>query len=138
MIVKLLTKPDLGDLYIEGPESVHGCEHIASQLFLLIRENHGEATARRIFAKWGNPPTAKRLAMFENVSLLDRLDMMEPKPNVQKLARQLAEENKALPRAKQRGPGSTNPIALEKQIRRIRDLRTRRMKKGTWLGPFPG
>jgi hypothetical protein len=132
-LVRLLERRALGTLYEEGAESVKGCEHLAYQLFLLIREHHGDAEARRIFAMWGTPPTAKRLAMIENIGLLERLDLM-PKPNVQKLARQLAKENKVLPRTKQRGAGSTNPIALEKQIRRVRDMRKAEMKKGTWLG----
>jgi hypothetical protein len=132
MLVRLLERRSL---YEEGAESVKGCEHLAYQLFLLIREHHGNAEARRIFAMWGNPPTAKRLALIQNIGLLDRHRM--PKPNIQKLARQLAKENKALPRAKQRGAGSTDPITLEKQIRRVRDFRKAHMKKGTWLGPIP-
>jgi hypothetical protein len=136
MIVKLLQKPNLGDLSVEGCESVFGCKHIAQQLFTLITTRHGERTARRIFAMWGTPPTTRRLAMIKNFGLLGRLDLME-EPNVQRLARQIAKENEGLPRKDRRGPGSTNPVALEKQIRRIRDLRTAGMKKGTWWGPFP-
>ena len=136
MIVKLLQKPDLGDLSMEGCESVFGCNHIAQQLFTLITARHGERIARRIFAKWGTPPSERRRQLIANIGLLDRLDMMKP-PNVQQLARSLAGENKKLPRSQQRGAGSTNPKALEKQITRIRDLRKAHMKKGTWLGPFP-
>jgi hypothetical protein len=136
-IVKLLQKPDLGDLFVEGCESVFGCNHIAQELFALITARHGERIARRIFAKWGTPPSDRRRQLIANMGLLDSLDMMKPKPNVQRLARELAAENKKLPRSQQRGAGSTNPKALEKQITRIRDLRKAHMKKGTWRGPFP-
>jgi hypothetical protein len=122
---------------LEGSESVYGCEYLAYLLFMTIRAQHGDRIARRIFAKWGTPPTANQLNRIANMGLLDRLDMMEPKPNVQRLARELAKENKLLPRSKQRGAGTTNPITLEKHIRRVRDLRIAHMKKGTWAGPFP-
>jgi len=137
MIVRLLQKPDLGDLSVEGCESVFGCNHIAQQLFALITARHGEQIARRIFAKWGTSPSKRRVQHVENMGLLDRLDRMKPGPNVQQLARQIAEENKKLPKSQRRGAGGINPKALEKQITRVRDLRTEHMEKGTWLGPFP-
>jgi hypothetical protein len=136
MIVKLLQKPDPGDLYVDGCESIRGCKHVARQLFTLIKTRHGERTTRQIFAMWGTAPTDRRLGLLKNMSLLDRLDVM-PEPNVMELARQLAAENESLPREEQRGPGSTNPKALDKQIRRIRDFRAAHMERGTWLGPFP-
>jgi hypothetical protein len=146
MLTKLLGKPgankplrpdQLHCASKEGAETIHGCIHMAQLLFMVIRENQGDGIARRIFAKWGKPPSDSTLQEIANLGLLTRLDLMKPKPNVQRLARQLAEENKRLPRTKQRGAGSTNPIALEKQIRRIRDFRIAHMEKGTWSGPFP-
>jgi hypothetical protein len=122
---------------IDGAESVNGCENMAYLLFMIIREQHGDRTARRIFAKWGTPPTTRRLKFIANLGLLDRLDRMKPKPSVQRLARELAAENKGLPLAERKAAGGINPIALEKLIRRTRDLRVACMKKGTWTGPFP-
>jgi hypothetical protein len=91
----------------------------ASFLFQEIEVELGRPAARRIFAKFGTPPSARKLAMLKNFSLLDRLDMMKPKPNVKKLARELAEENKELPTEQRRGPGSTNPETLERHIRTL-------------------
>ncbi len=146
MLIELLDKPR-GDVplrpnqiryaWIEGAESISGCAHMAYLLFMVIHEQHGERVARRIFAKWGTPPSALRQQQIANLGLLDRYDMMKPKPNAQRLARELAKENKALPRAKQRGVGSTNPVALEKQIRRQIEKRATSMRKGTWVGPLP-
>jgi hypothetical protein len=136
MIVKLLQKPDPGDLYVDGCESIFGCKHIAQQLFNLIATRHGENAARRIFSIWCKPPTKRHLAMLKNIGLLERLDIME-RPNVQRLARQIAKENELLPRKDRRGPGTTNPVALEKQIRRVRDWREACIGKGIWMGPFP-
>jgi hypothetical protein len=162
MLLDILQRNDLNG--IEGPD---GCYKAALELFLLIREIQGEhivrralahretpptpdemrtitdrgklqgeQIARRIFAQWGTPPTAKKIGMIKNWGLLDLYDLMK-EPNVQELARKLAEENKALPRAQQRGPGATDPVTLEKQIRRQVTLRKARIKKGTWLGPIP-
>ena len=144
-LVYLLGKPDetrphpdqFRYLGVEGVESFFGAEHVVQLLFMLIREKHGDQIARRIFAKWGTPPSKSRLAMIKNIGLLDRFDLMRPKPNVQKLARQLAAENKNLPKDKRRGAGSTDAKALEKQIRRQIRERGEHMQKGTWLGPFP-
>jgi hypothetical protein len=144
MLIDLLEKANAGETgrqlhyaSIPGAESVTGCLHMAQLLFMVFRENHGDSIARRIFAKWSAPPSNRRLQEIANLGLLDRLDLMKPKPNVQRLARQLAGENERLPKSKQRGAGSTNPMLLEKQIRRIRDFRKACMKEGIWLGPFP-
>jgi hypothetical protein len=146
MLIERLGKPDaktplrpdqLRYASLPGVESVTGAKHMAYLLFMVIREHHGDAAARAVFALWGTTPSAARLHQIANIGLLDRLDMMKPKPNVQRLAWQLAKENKAIPRSKQRGAGSTNPTALEKQIRRQVRERDDAMKAGTWLGPFP-
>ena len=105
-------------------------------VFLEIRKRYGEREARRLFSLWGNPPTPARLRKIANLGLLDRYDMMR-EPNVQLLARELAEQNKQLPRSKRHGAGSTNATALEKQIRRLLDERKRGMAADTWMGPFP-
>jgi hypothetical protein len=117
----------LSDLYVEGVDSIRGAEYAAYKLFRKIEEHHGRAGARRIFALWGSPPSAKKLRWIKNAALLDRLDMMKPEPNVQRLARELAEENKTLPREERHGPrGSINPVTLDKYIRRLCDKRAKR------------
>ena len=126
----------LGSLYEEGIDTVKGSEYAAYKLFRLIEKHHGRPAARRIFAMWGTAPTKRRLATIRNLALLDRYDSMKPKPNVEKLARQLAVENKSLPGEKRRGAGGTNAKALEKQIRRQIKYRDKHMKIGTWFGPI--
>jgi hypothetical protein len=146
MLIDLLGKPDgktplrpdqLRYAFTPGADSIPGAKHMAYLLFMVIREHQGDRAARRIFAMWGNPPTPARLQQIANVGLLDHYDMMKPRPNVQRLARELAEQNKTRPRSEQRGAGSTDPITLEKHIRRQIALRKKAMKAGTWLGPFP-
>jgi len=123
-------RPDqLGLSGLEGLESERGCEQMAYLLFMLIREHHGDKAAHLIFAKWAKPASAAKLALIANIGLLQRLYRMKPKPNVQRLACELAIENKSLPRAKQRGAGSTNPITLEKLIRRTRDFHIKKGKR---------
>lgn len=137
MIVRLLQKPDLGDLNVEGSETIFGCKHIAQQLFTLITARHGERAARRIFAMWATPPSDRRLQLIANMGLLDSYDRMKPKPNKRQLARETAKENEKLPKSQRRGAGGTDPKNLVKQIDRALKLRKAHMKKGTWLGPFP-
>jgi hypothetical protein len=145
ILIDLLGKPDaktplrpdqLRYASREGAETILGARHMAQLLFMVIREHQGDRTARRIFAMWGTPPTDSRLKEIANLGLLDRYDMMK-RPNVRQLALELAEENKALPRNKQRGAGSIVPADLEQQIRRVRRERAAAIKAGTWLGPFP-
>jgi hypothetical protein len=146
MLIDLLGKPDaktplrpdqLRYAFTPGADSITGAKHMAHLLFMVIREHHGDQTARRIFAMWGNPPTPKRLQQIANVGLLDAYDMMKPKPNAQQLARERAKQNKSLPRSEQRGAGGVDERALEKLINRQIKLREKAMKAGTWLGPFP-
>jgi hypothetical protein len=54
-LIALLQNPD-------GVQYVKDCEHIASLLFSLIREMHGEAEARRIHLRLGWPPFASAAA----------------------------------------------------------------------------
>lgn len=129
-LVSLFNRP-------HGMNSIENCEDAAYLIFSEIKTRHGLAEARRIFRLWGPDPSPRRVAQVGNLGLLDRLDMMKPGPNVQRLARELAVENKALPRAKQRGAGGTDPMRLERQIRRQVLLRKQRISKGTWTGPFP-
>ena len=114
-------------VYREGLDTIPGAIDAASNLFREIEKHHGLTKARRIFAKLASPPTARRLNQIKNESLLNQSDIMKPGPDVQRLARKLAEENMALPRKQHHGPrGSTNPVTLEKHIRRLRDKRDHR------------
>lgn len=111
-------------LYREHMDTVNGCEYAAYLLFREIEKLHGRAEARRILTKYGSPPSARRTARIKNLGLLDRYDMMKPKPNVQKLARELTEENRELPQEQRHGPrGTINQATLEKHIRRLLDER---------------
>ena len=105
----------------------------ASKLFHEIWTELGEAEARRIFVSIAGPMTPKQEGEFRNAVLLGHYNTMMPKPNIQKLARQLAEANKILPVEHRFGPrGTTSSFVMEKQIRRLverqRKLIARRRK----------
>jgi hypothetical protein len=118
-------------------------ENEASKLFQRIVErfgvddrHRGIDEARRIFDKFSAPPSPQRVAEIKNWALLDLCDLFAP--NVRKLARELAEENKTLPRAERHGPrGSTDPFVMDRHIRRLRKERKEALEKGTWGGPVP-
>ena len=88
----------------------------ASNLFLEIREVLGDERARRVFAIWGTKPTASRLNEIENMSIIDRLDMMSGAPNVKELARQIARE-------KYCDPTPEEIATVERHIRRLKAIR---------------
>jgi hypothetical protein len=122
-LIELITPPKIPDGR-ERIDTIPGAKHAAQLLFSLIAEHHGKEEAYRILAKFGAPPSASRMGKIKNLGLLDMYDLMRPKPNVQQLAFRLAAENKKLPRAEQRGTGSTNVMTLDRHIRRL--LRERR------------
>ncbi len=97
-------------------DGLNGWAHLANCLFFAIARHYGEAAARGVFKDSGPMPKRFRTAL-RNASLLDRLGAMKPKPNVAKLARVIAEENKKLPRERQRGAGGTDVLVLEDHIR---------------------
>lgn len=112
------------------------CEDAAYTLFKEITDRHGVAQAQRIFMKFGQPPTQRKRAKIKNYGLLDRYDLMKP-PNATKLARELAAENKKLPRTERRGSGSTNPTTLLRHLRRLIRERKNSLKAGkAWGGPI--
>ncbi len=137
---QIIRRLESKDPYTPGPNTITGCEYVALQLFQLICENHGEGEARRIFAMWGTPPSRRRVGQFSNWGLLDRLDRMQPKPNIQRLAREIAAENKnKQPRERPRGPaGNINAFALDRHIRHLCKQRKDAMNEGAWWGPIPG
>jgi hypothetical protein len=102
---------------------------------VLANSDLGRRRAARIFQHFGRPVTKTRRIEMANHGLLLSLDIMKPKPIVHRLAKQLAEENKKLPRAQQRGAGSTSVRALEKHIRDLEKKRAAGIKNGTWWGP---
>jgi hypothetical protein len=101
--------------------------HAAAKLFHEISTDLGKAEARWIFTSIAVPRTPQQEAALRNMELLICYDTMMPKPNVKKLAQQLAEANKTLPAENRYGRGSTNPRALDKHIRRL--VKQRRAKQ---------
>jgi hypothetical protein len=124
----------LGGIYY--PNTISGCVNAALTLFYEIDKLHGRAVARRIFTMWASGPSPRKLGFIKNAALLDRYDMMRPTPNVQRLAQELAEENKTLPRGRRHGPrGTTNALTMDKHIRR---LLAERDRPGSYLPQAPG
>ena len=100
----------------------------AAKLFQEMEKEIGLADARRIFKEIAGPPTPKQRAGWKNLELVMRYDCMT-QPNVLRLARELAEENRNLPQELRHGPtGSTDLTVLEKQIRRLLATRKRASK----------
>jgi hypothetical protein len=58
------------------------CEQAAYKVFCEIMRRHGKTEARRIFLKFGRPPSNRKIGKIKNYALLDRHDMMKPGPNV--------------------------------------------------------
>jgi hypothetical protein len=97
-------------------QGIQGWVYLANCLFFAISKHHGEQVARGIFKGSGPMPKKLRTAL-RNATVLDRLYRMKPKPNVAKLARELAKENKKLPKERHRGAGGINASTLEDHIR---------------------
>lgn len=102
--------------------------------FSEISEVIGDRNARWVFALWGNGVSKRRQQEIDNHMLLIQLDMMK-KPSMLGLAKRLAQENKSLPRAQQKGARGIDVIALEKLIRGAVAKRNKGLEQGTWWGP---
>jgi hypothetical protein len=103
--------------------------YAAAKLFREIQAEIGLDDARRIFAMVGAPPTAKQRAGWRNMELLALYDCMMPKSNVQRLARDIADKNKKLPKGERYGPrGSTDPLILDRHIRRLISRRKSKLR----------
>jgi hypothetical protein len=101
----------------------------ATKLFHEMQTETGLEDARRIFKEIAGPATPKQRKGWKNMELVARYDCMAQPPNVLRLARELAKENRHLPRELRHGPtGSTDPKVLYKQIRRL--VARRRAKRG--------
>jgi hypothetical protein len=86
----------------------------------------GSFIRRTSLASCSSPASSSSSNDFEIGSSL--YDTMMPRRNVQKLARQLAEANKKLAVKDRYGPrGSTDPLVLDKHIRRL--IARRRVKR---------
>jgi len=116
-------------------ETIESAKSYALRLFIQIQIKHGEEVARKIFAGWGKPLSKTQRAEIKDWEILARYDQMSPWPNVQKLARELAEENKALPPDEQRGAGGIDENNMDEYIRRLRRDRKKGLADGTWQGP---
>jgi hypothetical protein len=100
-----------------------GAQMRALRTFLEIEKHHGEDETRRIFARLGKKPGKLELKEREGFRVLERYDTMEPRPNVDQLARQIAGET-----------GRTFETAkayINEQRRKRRD----KIVAGTWAGP---
>lgn len=106
---------------------LRGWAYLANCLFFAISRHHTPATARKIFNASG--PAPKRLTTaLRNATVLERFDRMKPKPNMARLARELAEENNRLPKERRRGSGGTDPGNLKDHIRDLRRARDKTVR----------
>jgi hypothetical protein len=110
-------------LFAGRVETKQGAELRALRTFLEIEKHHGEEEARRIFARLGKKPGKREIKEREGFDMLSRFDMMEPRPNVDHLARQIAEET-----------GRTFDTA-KAYINELRRKRRDMIAAGTWAGP---
>jgi len=107
--------------YVDGFDSIRGCEYAAYELFGEIERRHGLEQAYRIFTKFGMRPSARKLARIKNDSLLDRYDLMDGKQSVQRLAKEVAKDGS--------GPrGSSDVLTVDKHIRRL--IKKRELRDG--------
>lgn len=125
----------LKDVYWRGIETHNGADWAVQRLFWRIERQHGEAFARKIFAQRGRATTKADAKEKRKWEVLDHLDRMQPKPNVRQFAKALAESNRSLPRAEQKGLGGIDQHALEALIRVMRAERAEKQKTGEWYGP---
>ena len=101
----------------------------AAKLFHKISKDLGAADARRIFTSISASRTPNQERVLRNSEMLIKHDAMMPKPNIAKLARQLAKANETLPVERRYGPrGTTEPFVMDKHIRRL--LARRRKLRG--------
>ena len=115
-------------------EMVQGAHSAVERLFWRIEHQHGEAYARKLFAQRGRTPTKADGKERRKWEILDQLDQMHPL-NVRQFAKDLAEENRKLPKLARKGLGGIDPNTLEALIREVRRERTAKQKAGTWYGP---
>jgi len=96
---------------LTAKQGIEGWAFLASQLFFGIAKSHDLPSARKIF-DWAGPLSKRGRARLDDVYVLQRLAGMRPR-NIAKLAQELVEENKKLPRERQHGPGGTDRPSLD-------------------------
>lgn len=107
-----------------GPiETREGAQIRALRTFLEIEKHHGEAEARRIFARLSKKPGKRGLKEREGFNVLARYDTMKPRPNVERLAAEIAKET-----------GRTVDTA-KGYINELRRRRREMIKTNSWAGP---
>jgi len=79
---------------------------------------HGRKVAQGYLRIFGAPPTKAQTRQMRDLRVIDRLLAMNP-PQPYKLARELAEKNKTLPKVERWGTGTTNVRAMEKYVERL-------------------
>jgi hypothetical protein len=122
----------------EDLRSLESCRGLLSMLFKNIQERYGEMTACRLFAPYATPLSASDR---KNLDLL--VEYYIRKKPLKTLAKELAEENKKLPRNERHGPrGTTDSNTMKNQIKRLlkrRDAgyeRHRARLVGLWIEKF--
>jgi hypothetical protein len=102
---------------IPEPKDLSACILAVECLFEEIIDLLGYETARDLFRVFVKEPTPSQKGEIRNRQIVRDYYAM-PKPNIAHLARVFAEENKALPRKEQYGPGGTDVSALWFHIHR--------------------
>jgi hypothetical protein len=105
------------------PRTKHDANICALRTYLEIEKFHGEDEARKIFARLGKKPSKRDIADRKGFDVLARFDMMEPRPNVDRLAEKIASET-----------GRT-PETAKAYINELRRKRREMIRAGTWAGP---
>jgi hypothetical protein len=95
-----------------GVDTVTGAMLATTWFHMVLYAWHEEDTVKSLL-----PSSSAALNRWKDELILRRYDAMAT-PSVQQLARQLAAENVNLPEEKRWGRGTTNPMAMDKHIRR--------------------
>jgi hypothetical protein len=132
LLLRVLQPKEAALSSVEYLDTIENAEHAAQLLFKVIQAMHGRDAAYRMLvglAKFFSPPSAAQRNQFKNDAILAMYDR-DDEPNVQRLALLLTTKNKALPKAKRWGPrGTTNPMTMDKHIRRLLKAREGLMKR---------
>jgi hypothetical protein len=102
-----------------GPSTVNGALFAAAMLEMVLRGYHGEKITGLIFAYFGSGLSPADRKRYKDALIFSMYDDMRPKPNVRKLAKQLAAENETLSKEKQWAQGATKWMTMDVYIRRL-------------------
>jgi hypothetical protein len=115
------------------PNDPEDCERAVTEMMYILWEHLGPAQARRLLAE--ATPARRFIGERSNVHLMALYVAFwkARRATVRGFATRYAKMNGTLPRDQRGGPrGSTNPVALEKQIRRQK----KRAAKDRFVGGF--